>query len=612
MAARRIIIASLIVIALALAASSVGGDRVAAQTGEVIRSFDATYVIAEDGTIAVTEDILIDFTAATQERHGILRFLLQEQPVDSDSNRLYTYSNISVDDGERRLDLSTSDSYLQLRIGDPDVLVTGEQRYRITYTLTGALNAFDDHDEFFWNVTGHEWLTSIESATVIVELPGPGVQMIACFQGPAGATEPCVSSSNASSARFVSSATLLPGSGLTIVVGIDKGLVFVAPPVLVPAHDSVSTQVKDFLGPNPATIAIVVVLLLATFAVLSWRWWLVGRDRWFGEQYYFSDAPDPERRPFFANETVVVEYEPPEVAGQDRRMRPAEAGLLLDERADTLDVSATIVDLAVRGYLRIEEKPKAGILGKADYELHDLGRGTGGLLPYERKLLDALVSGGSPALLSDLKNEFHEDLVRVKKELYKQGVNKNNFFPRNPETVRQQYGLAGAVLIVAGVAAIWFLGAVAGVGLLGIPVVVAGVLLAASSSAMPRRTARGRQMFRRILGFRTFMVAGDQDRERFAEEANIFSEYLPYAIVFGSAKKWAERFEALGIDTGEVGWFVGPRPFMAVAFATGIHDFSSSVGTVMGSTPGASGGSGFSAGGGFSGGGGGGGGGGGW
>ncbi|MCH8850512.1 MAG: DUF2207 domain-containing protein, partial [Chloroflexi bacterium] len=406
MAARRIIIASLIAIALTLAASSLGGDRVAAQTGEVIRSFDATYVIAEDGTIAVTEDILIDFTSATQERHGILRFLLQEQPVDSDSNRLYTYSNISVDDGERRLDLSTSDSYLQLRIGDPDVLVTGEQRYRITYTLTGALNAFDDHDEFFWNVTGHEWLTSIESATVIVELPGPGVQMIACFQGPAGATEPCVSSSNASSARFVSSATLLPGSGLTIVVGIDKGLVVVAPPVLVPAHDSVSTQVKDFLGPNPATIAIVVVLLLATFAVLSWRWWLVGRDRWFGEQYYFSDAPDPERRPFFANETVVVEYEPPEVAGQDRRMRPAEAGLLLDERADTLDVSATIVDLAVRGYLRIEEQPKAGILGKADYELHDLGRGTGDLLPYERKLLDALVSGGSPALLSDLKNEF--------------------------------------------------------------------------------------------------------------------------------------------------------------------------------------------------------------
>ncbi|MCH7618128.1 MAG: DUF2207 domain-containing protein, partial [Chloroflexi bacterium] len=118
------------------------------------------------------------------------------------------------------------------------------------------------------------------------------------------------------------------------------------------------------------------------------------------------------------------------------------------------------------------------------------------------------------------------------------------------------------------------------------------------------------QAYRRCLGFRTFITAGDQGRERFAEEAHIFEEYLPYAIVFGSAKKWAGHFEALGIQPQMSGWYVGRTPFLPVAFATGIRHFSSSMTGIMASTPGGSGGSGFS--GGFSGGGGGGGGGGSW
>ena len=44
-------------------------------------------------------------------------------------------------------------------------------------------------------------------------------------------------------------------------------------------------------------------------------------------------------------------------------------GLLVDERADTLDVTATIIDLAVRGYLSIEEVPKTGWFGRRDWRL---------------------------------------------------------------------------------------------------------------------------------------------------------------------------------------------------------------------------------------------------
>jgi uncharacterized membrane protein len=138
----------------------------------------------------------------------------------------------------------------------------------------------------------------------------------------------------------------------------------------------------------------------------------------------------------------------------------------------------------------------------------------------------------------------------------------------------------------------------------------AGALLFAIAHVMPRRTAEGRLMYRRCLGFRKYMVTGETERQKFAENANLFDEYLPYAIVYGCVDKWAKAFEGLAAEGREPHWYVGPRRFMPSVFADSVSDFSSSISSVMASTPGGSGSSGF--GGGSSGGGGGGGGGGSW
>ena len=54
-------------------------------------------------------------------------------------------------------------------------------------------------------------------------------------------------------------------------------------------------------------------------------------------------------------------------------------------------MSSTIVDLAVRKYLVIEEIPKTWMLGKADWNLRRLPDPEGDhLLPYEEKLRDGL------------------------------------------------------------------------------------------------------------------------------------------------------------------------------------------------------------------------------
>jgi uncharacterized membrane protein YgcG len=342
---------------------------------------------------------------------------------------------------------------------------------------------------------------------------------------------------------------------------------------------------------------------------------VIGRDRWYGDTYYLSDDvhPDERRRPLFAHQTVVVEYTPPEIGAEKRRLRPAEIGLLVDERADTLDVSATIVDLAVRKFLVIRELPKGGLVGifkSQDYELERLEQPDGELRGYERKLLSALFEDGGSVKLSALKNTFASDLSAVKNALYDEAT-KQKLFPANPESVRTRYQAVAIGVIVAGVAIGYLFGRAFGGAIVGLPVVLAGAVFYFLARAMPRRTALGWGLYRRCLGFRLFMTVAETDRQKFAEDENIFHEYLPYAIVFGCVKKWAERFEELGLKP-EATYYVGTHSFAPIAFAESMRSFSTSISGVMVSTPGGSGGSGFSAGGGFSGGGIGGGGGGRW
>src|SRR4029078_223102 len=103
----------------------------------------------------------------------------------------------------------------------------------------------------------------------------------------------------------------------------------------------------------------------------------------------------------------------------------------------------------------------------------------------------------------------------------------------------------------------------------------------------------------------------EQSCQEFNEKANIFAAYLPYAIVFGCVEKWADAFRDIDTTAATANWYVGAAAFSAPDFSRSMETFSSSVSSVITSTPGSSGGGGF-VGGGFSVGGGGGGGGGSW
>lgn len=593
-------LAAIIVLA-ALTVPFASDEAHAQDTGWTIERFHSDMAIQPDTSLLVTEEIDVDF--AGLQKHGIFRELKVRFNYNSRHERVYGLTVLSVTNADGKSWPYTRErngANERIKIGDPDRTVSGHQSYRIAYRLTNALNPFPDHDELFWNTTGDQWSVPILRASATARLAGGGLEQAACFQGYAGAKDPCSLAEAPDVIRYDATIPFQPGQQLTIVAGIRKGAI-AEPSIALEKKPRDPTQFFEMR--NPLTFGGTALLLFGGLGFLAVNWWQRGRDRRYTTLHYLTENPEEETRPFFQGQPVVVEFQPPE------KLKPAQIGLLLDERADSKDVTATVVDLAVRGYLTIAEVRKKWFFSRRDWLLTRRREDTDGLEAYERTIIDGIFSSGDEVKLSDLKNKFYTHLQKAQEELYKDSAARKWFYG-SPDKVRTLWSGIGIGVIVAGIGATIALGYFFGAGMLGLPLALTGLLLLLTAKAMPRRTAAGSELVRRILGFRRYIVTAETDRQAFNERANIFAEYLPYAIVFGAVDRWARAFRDIDTAAVTAAWYAGSDGFSAASFSRNLQSFNSSVSSTVGSTPGGSGGSGFS--GGSSGGGGGGGGGGSW
>ncbi len=564
-----------------------------ADEGWIIDNFQADIAVQESGEVRVVETLDVDFKDL--DKHGIYRDI----PFEYESNGELTYTNIDIasvlqDDKKAKYDTSVTDGYIRVKIGDPDETISGRHIYVITYTARGVLRGFQDHDELYWNITGNQWGVPISHVEAVVTLPKEEITRITCFEGFAGSTAICDAKRESSQlARFTTFGELGAGQGLTVVVGYTRGIV----PILTVERPKTFFE-KLIEWPSLATIAII---LFAGIVTVLYRWFRHGRDYWFAQNIFGKKGEQGNLKPIGAHETLTVEFTPPE------KLRPAEMGVLMDERADTNDVVATIIDLATRGYLTITEIPKKWVFGKVDYTLAKKVKDDKDLLNYEKKLLHNLFKTGNEVKMSDLKTTFYDELQEVKKELYKDVVEKG-LFPTDPEKVRGNYLGIGIVLTIA-----CFFGIFISIGAdlvfgadIALGGVVVGLLLMFMSTHMPRRTAYGRELYRRVRGYQLFINTAEKHRQVFFEKRNMFNEVLPYAIAFSLTEKFAKQMKNIGIEPKTTGWYSGVHPIHAGTFGASMNSFSNSMSSAIASTPSSSGGfSGGSSGGGFGGGGGG-------
>jgi len=550
-----------------------------------IRRFDSDIAVHEDSSIVVQETMEVDFT---RPRHGIyrsipFRFINElgkgiETPIrviavtdESGKNRSYkTEKNRNL---------------IHIRIGDADRYVEGRQTYRITYQVENAVLFFDDHDELYWNVTGDGWkapILSVSARVSLVSLRESRSLPSGCYTGVAGSTESeCVSETMNNSGIFTSRRILQPGEGFTIALGWDKGIV------------AAPSSWKRFLWEVDLKENWVFLLPLAAFFYMFGRWYRMGRD--------------PRVR-----EAIQVMYAPPEYNG--KLLTPAEIGTLVDEKMDPRDITSTIVGLAVKGYLVIEEKKKEGwIFDSSDYFIKKVREPDSDLTDFEAQLMkDLIPRGESGILVSQLKNKFYVHLKQLKETAFEELV-KKKYFLKSPESVRNQYLIAGFLIMISG-------GLVSGLVMPGsggkgiFAWILCGLLVIGFSRVMPVKTRGGASAYMDIMGFQEFLNRTEKDRIERMGDKNLFSKFLPYAIALGVADNWAEAFE--GVYQEPPQWYVSPggfRTFTSRGFSDSLNSVTSSLASAMFAAPRGSGaGGGGSGGGGFSGGGFGGGGGGSW
>jgi len=533
-----------------------------------ITDFQDNIVVASDGSAVLTERITLRFEG---EWHGIHRTIPIEYPGPNGTNYelFLSVAGVTGDSGAKlKYESSTSNGPRDLKIYIPDA-TDAIRTIEITYHVRNGTRFFKDYDEFYWNVTGNDWPVPIDHAAAIVRFPSgtAGSLRAQAFTGVYGSTQHNATSSVDGAETHFETTTPLPmRGGLTLDVYIPKDIL---------KEPSSLTKFFWFIGGNP-----VVFLPLATFAGMFALWWFKGRD------------PDPGM-------SVAPMYEAP--AG----ISPAEAGTLLDDQIHPRDITSTVVDLAVRGYIKIEEvAEKILIFTHRDYVFHLLKPrdqwGTD-LAPHERVMLENVFGSGDEIRLSSLKNRFYTAVPIIRQDIMSSLKNKG-IYMLDPESANG-YSIAAAVGILIPFAIFQYEG---WANFFNSAVLLIGCALLAAlvwwlfARVMTAKTLKGSRARIAVLGFQEFMNRVDAERLKIMPPTT-FEKFLPYAMALGVEHHWAQAFAGIVQDPPR--WYVGPSGpyigFNPILFSSSMHSMATDMHQVFVSAPrSSSSGSGFGGGGG--------------
>ena len=576
-----------------------------------ITRYDVQAQAAADGTVQVQLDF--DFDFGDEEGHGpYLTFVTRQEIADDpDHYRVLEYSDISATSpsgAPAQVRTEEESGGLAVYIGDEDVDVEGVQQYQVSYTVTGIPTpgaGADGSDEIYWNVVGSGWEVPLQN--VSVALTGPAeVLDVACYTGAVGSGRSCEQHAATGEVATFGAQQLDEGEGLSIVVAYPLETFAGVEPILVER-----TTWASFMGwAGPAGVVAALIAMIGGGGAI-WRARTRGRDRaYLGlTPGLFPTSPASERTGPARRRPVAVQFTPPE------GVLPGAAGTLVDEVANPQDVTATIVDLAVRGYLTIVEREPEKKGAAKEWDLHrstdpehaDLS----GLAPFEETVLRALFPGSETQVdMTAAGKSLAESMSQIQAELYDR-VMERKWFTASPQRVRRRWAGWGALTVVLGIVLTIVLGLTLGLGVVGIAITLVGIVVMFAALAAPARTAAGTAVLAQTLGFKKYLETAEVNQLKFEEENDIFSRYLPFAIAFGTAEHWTTVFAEAAADGYPVAtptWYVGTVAFWSSGGfdGDGFSAFTSGGGVGAAATTGGSGFSGGSVGAGVGGGGGGG------
>lgn len=534
--------------------------------------FDTDITVNPDASLTIRETQVVNF-------NGSFRFLNRDlstdsaRGIDGETYGKVRFKDIKVYD----LDGNTYDGdrwNVESIEGGKRIHIEFEAQdqqlgWIIEYRVYGAIIYYDDYDRLYFNAVSYQRDVPIASSTTMVRLPG-GTDLkqvetklyVDPYNGPS-----THESGTDGETLWWKVTDVKPYTTYSIDVSFPKGTV------------AVPWQYRRSFLLTMLFLSSAFVIL--TFLLMITYWLRRGRD-------------------VGLTGTEMVRYDAPP------GMQPAVVGMLMEEKPQVSDISATIVDLARRGYLTIFEQSDSGMFSRTTYGFRKKKQAGQELQAFEREVLEGLFASGEAVTESDLKQKFYVHVPTILDGI-RSVVEREGLFFEEPEKVRKLYiGLGSAVILVA-LAAWWILQRWFDLGhfwLLVPAFVLSGIIVMVVGRAMPRRTPAGSQAYEHAKGFRTYMETAEKE-ELASMTAENFQENLPYAMVMGVAGSWAAKFE--GVFTTPPDWYQGAGTFSAVYLASSLSGMSHNLGSTLTSSPSGSsgGGGGFSGGfgGGFSGGG---------
>ncbi|MDX1675106.1 MAG: DUF2207 domain-containing protein [Longimicrobiales bacterium] len=583
------------------------GPAAAQDRSIVIEEMHAVFDVQQDGDVSVEERYTVRFEGSW---NGLLRIVdlrpSQDYPWDTPAG--FDLRGATSEQGaELRTEVSRDGRYLRdVRIYVPDAS-DRTARVSLHYTLEDVLafyaadrdRGLPAMDELYWSVTGTAWEVPILEASAEVRLPMQAqVAQAAGYRGGSLSSDSAPTTIDGSVARFTSGGRLDPGEGLSIGVGWPAGTVQ-RDPTRVMQWGAASLE-ERLAGDRPGPLAYLPGLL--PFVVF-----------WFAYRAWDRRGRDPEER------AIMVRWEPP------ADLSPAEAGTLVDHSPEMHDIISTLVEMAVKGYVVIEEREKEGLLKfGSEYVFHLVRPESewGELLPHQERFLrglfkhraesvgsilkeaiglsDDATEGAPPGAtasvkLSDLKNEFYEEIPDIKDAIFRNLVRKGHYLSR-PDKARNRW-LAGAAVV--GVLGFMSFTGLVGSGtvhpltgiVLGVALVLSALILGFFGFLMPARTEKGARTREAALGFKQFLEKVENPRyKRMITSPDQFEEYLPYAMAFECQEEWAKAFDDLLTEPPD--WYHGHHHgmhFRPSAFAADMSSMASTAGTAMASSPSSSG-----------------------
>lgn len=508
---------------LATLAISVAGPAEAQSKTLYWARYETTMAIQSNGDLQVVERQQIQFTS------GSFTFGYRDIPLDKTEG----ITGVSVSEpgvgaysesgsGQARtFTVTNQGDSLYVKWYFPPT-ENASRTFDVAYTVHGALRIHDTGDKLQWFPFATDRAFGIREASAKVILPpGASFQLI----DSAGVQATWGQSADGSSVTYLANNPMSASDYMEIGVEFTHGIV----PNQPPSWQSAQDQLENYdLNVKPAIdlgLGVVAALIgLGGPALVYLLWYTRGRDPKVGPVPEFIEQP-PDDLP------------------------PGIIGTLVDEKADMQDVVATIIDLARKGAMTIEETKRSGLfgLGEPDF-VFKKSPNPPELNPVEQAVISGIFRGRKDSVeLSDLRNKFYTRLPGIQSKLYKELVSRG-FFRTNPDTTRKIYRGIGFVVLFGGV----FLGGFAAAALSSytsmLPcligaLVVVGLALVVAGGAMPAKTVKGSEAAHRWNSFRNYLSRIDQmaDMEKAGE---LFERYLPYAIAFGIKETWINKFKA--------------------------------------------------------------------